>query len=236
MNKENPETENPQTPGLNIRDKRRIHIDYEAEDSASGSPENSSDAGASGDVTEFSVSVPDTDAVITELHNKLAEAEAKRLEAERERDDLVDRFRKGQIQIKAENDELRQRLQRSFEQKLEAARGELVASLLDVLDSLKLAVSAASVHQNKGSEFDSLLGGVRVTAQMFESKLMSMGASPVNSTGEIFNPELHEAVEMVPVDASQDGRVVDEMQTGYKFGDRLLRPARVRVGKAAAQG
>ncbi|MBO0862444.1 MAG: nucleotide exchange factor GrpE, partial [Chloracidobacterium sp.] len=56
--------------------------------------------------------------------------------------------------------------------------------------------------------------------------------SAVPSRGEEFNPEVHEAVEIVPVAKDQDNRVIEEFQTGYTFGARLLRPARVRVGRA----
>jgi molecular chaperone GrpE len=231
VSKQNSETDNKQ-PEIHITDRRRIHIDYN-----DGADNESAESafGSEGAAPDFVVSVPDSEAVIHELQNKLSEAEAKREEAERERNDLVDRFRKGQLQLKAENDEMRQRLQRNFEQKLEGARGEIAAGLLDVLDNLKLAISAAFVHEGKGAEFDSLLGGVRVTAQMFETRLSALGISPVTSAGEVFNPEIHEAVEMVEVDASLDGRVIDEMQTGYRFGNKLLRPARVRVGRAGGR-
>jgi molecular chaperone GrpE len=57
----------------------------------------------------------------------------------------------------------------------------------------------------------------------------------VNSVGAKFDPELHEAVDMVSVDPEDDGKIVAEYSKGYRFGDRLLRPARVQVGKALAQ-
>jgi molecular chaperone GrpE len=50
-----------------------------------------------------------------------------------------------------------------------------------------------------------------------------------------FNPEIHEAIDMVETDAEKDGKITAEYSRGYKFGDRLLRPARVQVGKALAQ-
>jgi molecular chaperone GrpE len=62
--------------------------------------------------------------------------------------------------------------------------------------------------------------------------MQSLGLTAVTSVGEEFNPEIHEAVEIVASPADQDNRVIEEFQTGYKFGDRLLRPARVRVGRA----
>ena len=67
---------------------------------------------------------------------------------------------------------------------------------------------------------------------MFESRMKSLGLREVPSTGEDFNPEVHEAVEIVGAAPEDDNRVVSELQPGYRFGDRLLRPARVRVGRA----
>ena len=64
---------------------------------------------------------------------------------------------------------------------------------------------------------------------------MSVGVEPVAAVGAEFNPELHEAVDMVETDPENDGRITTEYSRGYKFGDRLLRPARVQVGKAKAQ-
>lgn len=208
-------SDQPTDEGIKVSDKRRIILDGEA---------------APGEANEETAA--ESSAGTEELLTKLKEAETRRDEAEREKSDLVDRFRKAQVQLRAENDELRARLQRNFEQKLEAARGDMVAGLLDVLDNLKLAVAAGEASQGKAPEFDNLLGGVRATAQIFEAKLAAMGLTPVAGRGEVFNPEIHEAVELVPAAPEQDGRVVEELQTGYRFGDRLLRPARVRVGRA----
>src|SRR5262249_40469662 len=166
------------------------------------------------------------------LQAKLKEAEEKRIEAERQVRDFVDRFRHAQAKLKAETDEQRARLQRTFDQKLDAARGDVVSGLLDTLDNLKRAVAAAEKSDKKNTDFTALLDGVRATAQMFEARMQSLGLSAVPSTGEEFNPEVHEAVEIVPVSKDEDNKVIEEFQTGYRFGDRLLRPARVRVGRA----
>jgi molecular chaperone GrpE (heat shock protein) len=147
--------------------------------------------------------------------------------------EFSDRFRKAQEQLKAETDEIRARMNRTFDQKLEVARGDLVAGLLDTLDNLKRAVAAAEKSEKRGSDFNALLEGVKATASLFEAKMQALGLTALVSEGEDFNPELHEAVEIVPVDPEQDNKVIAEYQTGYKFGDRLLRPARVRVGRAS---
>jgi molecular chaperone GrpE len=167
------------------------------------------------------------------LQTKLKEAEEKLVDAERQVLDFSERFRHVQAQLLAETNEQRARMQRTFDQKLEAARGDLVASLLDTLDNLKRAVAAAEKGERKESDFNALLDGVRATANMFEAKMQNLGLSAVPGAGEEFNPEIHEAVEIVAVPKDQDNRVFDVFQTGYRFGNRLLRPARVRVGRAS---
>src|SRR5262244_4034821 len=151
---------------------------------------------------------------VEQLRARLKEAEEKRVEAERQVRDFADRFRHAQAQLRAETDEQRARLQRTFDQKLEAARGDVVAGLLDTLDNLKRAVAAAEKSDNKNSDFVALLNGVRATAQMFEARMQSLGLSPVPSAGEEFNPEVHEAVEIVPVAKERDNQVIEEFQTG----------------------
>ena len=168
----------------------------------------------------------------TGLKEKLGEAEAKRQEAERKLADYSDRFRKAQIEMRAENDELRARLQRNFEQKLESERGKLVESLLESLDNLKRAMAAAEASQLGEADLRALLDGIRATTGIFESRMKALGLTPVDSLGVEFDPEIHEAVEIVPVAPEEDNLVVAELQPGYRFGERLLRPARVRVGRA----
>src|SRR5499427_7996823 len=135
---------------------------------------------------------------VEQLRVRLKEAEEKRVEAERQVRDFADRFRHAQAQLKAETDEQRARLQRTFDQKLETARGDVVAGLLDTLDNLKRAVAAAEKTENKNPDFVALLDGVRATAAMFESKIQGLGLSAVPAVGQPFNPEVHEAVEIVP--------------------------------------
>ena len=171
--------------------------------------------------------------LVAELTAKLRESDEKLTEAERQVRDFAERFRSSQAQLRAETDEQRARLQRNFEQRLETARGDLVAGLLDTLDNLRRAIAAASNGEKREVDFDALFEGVRATAQLFDSKMQSLGLVRIQSEGEPFNPELHEAVEIVAVTPDLDNRVIQEYQAGYRFGERLIRPARVRVGKAS---
>ena len=72
------------------------------------------------------------------------------------------------------------------------------------------------------------------TARSFERALIDVGVEPVDSVGIAFDPEVHEAVDMAPADPENDGRVVAEYSRGYRFAGKLLRPARVQVGKSMA--
>ena len=74
------------------------------------------------------------------------------------------------------------------------------------------------------------MSGLRGTANGFESALANVGVEPVASVGAAFDPELHEAVDMT--EAAQDS-ITKEYSRGYRFGERLLRPARVQVGRAS---
>ena len=219
---ENQPTNHPAEPEVIVTDRRRVRSEGEV---IPAELEQESQEDSAGEQIE---SLPEVEL----LQAKLREAEDKRIEAEREVRDFADRFRHAQAKLRAETDEQRARLQRTFDQKLEAARGDVVAGLLDTLDNLKRAVAAAEKSENRNSDFVALVNGVRATAQMFEARMQSLGLSPVPSAGEEFNPEVHEAVEIVPVAKEWDNQVIEEFQTGYRFGDRLLRPARVRVGRA----
>ncbi|MFN7828561.1 MAG: nucleotide exchange factor GrpE [Acidobacteriota bacterium] len=205
---------------INVTDKRRVMVDGEAAASAE---------------VESATTIPvdaDPPPSLEELEGRLREAEEKRAEAERQARDLTDRFRSAQNQLRIEADEQRQRLQRNFEQRLETARGDIVTGLLDTLDNLQRAILAAEKSERHEADFDAFLDGVRATSQLFAAKMQSLGLVRVPSEGEDFNPELHEAVEMVQVGAELDNKVILEYQAGYRFGERLIRPARVRVGRA----
>jgi molecular chaperone GrpE len=211
---------------IRVTDKRRA-----TSDGPSGSIDNEDETSSDSSGTETEPSAVDS-SEIELLEARLKTAEERRAEAERQAQEFSERFRHAQAQLKLEAEEQRARMQRSFDQKLDMARGDIIASLLDTLDNLKRAIAAAEKSEKRGSDFDALLEGVRATASLFESKMQSFGLTPIECVGQEFNPELHEAVEIVSVPAARDNRVIDEFQTGYKFGERLLRPARVRVGRA----
>ena len=166
-----------------------------------------------------------------ELENRLIEETARREAAEAKLIGVQAKFNEAKAEIERETQEMRQRMQKSLEDRAKQGQYNFLLTLLPVLDNLNLAIAASE----KDSSFEHLLDGVKGTARSFEQALMSVGVEPVQSVGVDFNPEFHEAVEMVETDAENDGKIVGEFSRGYRLGDRLLRPARVQVGRGRAQ-
>ncbi|HEX4949164.1 MAG TPA: nucleotide exchange factor GrpE [Blastocatellia bacterium] len=213
-----------------INDKRRSV--READDTPEAETDDLPSDAFEIDLTQLHLDSAALERELEEMRVKLKDSEARRDEAVKSSEEFADRFRKAQLQLRAETEEVRARMQRTFDQKLELARGDVVAGFLDTLDNLQRAVAAAEETNEQGAAFEALRDGVRATAEMFEAQLKKLGLQAVVSEGEAFNPEIHEAVELAVVPKEQDGIVIAELQRGYKFGDRLLRPARVKVGRA----
>ena len=157
------------------------------------------------------------------------ELEARTQAAEQLALDVQNRFEKLKNRLQQETDETRQRLNRAADERTERSKAEFISRLLPALDNLERAIDAVEA----GGSMEQLITGVKQTAESFKNALNAAGVEPVVSQGELFDPELHEAVEITPAQAEFDGRVVNEYTRGYRIGDRLLRPARVAVGRAA---
>ena len=138
------------------------------------------------------------------------------------------KFEEAKSNLERETREMRERLKKTLEAKASHDQFNFLTTLLPVLDNLNLAVAASETD----SSVEHLRNGVVGTARSFEQALISVGVEPIESVGIVFDPELHEAVDMAPVEADSDGKITAEYASGYRFGDRLLRPARVQVGKA----
>lgn len=166
-----------------------------------------------------------------QLENKLKEEIIRREAAEAKLVGVQAKFEEIKTQMERETAEMRSRMQKSLEDRAKQGQFSFLTTLLPVLDNLNLAID----HAEKDSSLEHLLGGVKGTARSFEQALMSVGVEAIPSVGTDFNPELHEAIDMVETSAENDGKITAEYSRGYKFGDRLLRPSRVQVGKGLAQ-
>lgn len=127
-----------------------------------------------------------------------------------------------------ENDEFRKRLEINSQKRAEQLNGEFILNLIPVVDNLERAITSAE----NGRDFDSLLQGIKITQNFFINQLKTCGVERIEVCGKTFKPEDEEAVEVVEVNSKdKDNIVIDELEKGYRFKDRLLRPAKVRVGK-----
>lgn len=167
----------------------------------------------------------------TELENRLKEETTRRVAAEAKLVGVQAKFDEAKSAMERETQEMRGRLQKSLEDRAKQAQFNFLTALLPVLDNLNLAID----HAEKDSSLEHLLGGVKGTARSFEQALLSVGVEQIRAVGADFNPELHEAVDTVPAESENDEKITAEYSRGYRFGERLLRPARVQVGKALAQ-
>ena len=159
------------------------------------------------------------------------ELEARTKAAEKQVQEVQARFDQLRQQLQRETDETRQRLNRSADERAASEKARFIASLLPVLDDLRRAVEAGADNAPQ----EAMLEGIRRILTNFESALSGAGVEPVPAVGEEFNPEFHEAVDVEETDSDMDGRVIEEYSRGFRMGDRLLRPARVKVGRAAGQ-
>jgi molecular chaperone GrpE len=179
------------------------------------------------DPKNANVKSPEVIKLETELKNERLRREA----AEAKLVGVQTKFDEVKAQMERETQEMRGRLMKTLEERAKQGQFNFLTTLLPVLDNLNLGIKASETD----SSFEHLLSGVKGTARSFEQALMSVGVEPIAAVGEEFNPELHEAVEMVETSAENDDKIVGEFSRGYKFGDKLLRPSRVQVGKAISK-
>ena len=191
---------------LRVTDRRRINLDDDGAERVTAEPEQ-----------------PNLKPTYVE------ELEARTKAAERQVQEVQSRFEQLRQQLQREADETRQRLNRSADERAAGEKAKFIAALLPVLDDLNRAIKSENITR------EALLEGVRGIAGSFQSALANAGVEPIESVGEEFNPELHEAVDTEETDAEMDGRVIEEYSRGFRMGDRLLRPARVKVGRAAKE-
>jgi len=130
----------------------------------------------------------------------------------------------------ADLEEAKRRVRRDADKQIELMRAQVLESLLPVLDNLERSMAAAAERGSVGA----LLNGVRLVHSQFLAALAPFGLSRRSAVGERFDPRIHDAVAVVPVsDAREDGVVVSELEPAYVVGDRVVRPAKVQVGRAA---
>lgn len=141
--------------------------------------------------------------------------------AARESDDRQ-RLREAHDELQA----ARRRLEREADRSKQEAKAALIAELFPVLDSLDRSIAAAAGRE------DSFVEGVKLVRQQLEAVLLSYGVERLQAVGKPFDPNFHDAIGVVAVDdPSLQGVVMEEWEPGYRAGPRVLRAAKVQVGR-----
>ncbi|MGC2473637.1 MAG: nucleotide exchange factor GrpE [Candidatus Sulfotelmatobacter sp.] len=188
----------------NGKQKETTELDVEHELPAGDGNESSSNASGS-------AATPAGDGAI-------GEAELQKLKAER--DSLLDRLARAQ----AEFENARRRAAKEQQDFRDFASMEVIKSLLPVIDSFERALQSKS----DAAEFRS---GIELIYKQLQDGLAKLGVRPIAAKGEQFDPHVHEAIEMVETPDAADHEVLEEWQRGYKYKDRLVRPAMVKVAR-----
>jgi molecular chaperone GrpE len=149
-----------------------------------------------------------------------AVSEVEKLKAER--DALLDRL----ARLQAEFDNARKRAARDQQEFRDFAAADVIKTILPILDSFERALKV-------GGDSSEFRNGVELIYRQLQDALQKIGVQAIAALGQPFDPRLHEAIEMVDTTEVPDHHVLDELQRGYKYKDRLLRPAMVRVARNA---
>jgi molecular chaperone GrpE len=125
--------------------------------------------------------------------------------------------------LQAEFDNFRKRNAKEQQEYREYALAEALKTMLPILDSLDRAL------KTNAASLEDFHQGIELIDKQFHDALAKLGVQPVPAEGQPFDPNFHQAVQMVDTTEAEDNHVIEELQRGYKLRDRLLRPAMVRV-------
>ncbi len=182
-------------------------------------PETAEDVEARLEAEEREVAL-EADRVAVELER----AEGELAQARKEIETLKDKY----MRLLADFDNYRKRMQAEVEAARRDGEVRAIRAILPVLDDLERALEHA------GADPGAVAEGVRAVHQGFERILSGLGVEPVPGAGEPFDPSFHEAVGVV--EGEEDEKVAEVYQKGYRYGEQLIRPARVAVTKKKEVG
>ena len=133
------------------------------------------------------------------------------------------------LRRQAEFENYRKRVERERTEDRHKARADLLVELLPVMDNFERALTSL---QGSGADAAGLRHGVELIHRQLKDALTKFGLQPVEALGQTFDPHLHEAVTIEATDEHKENTVIEEFERGYKLGDRLLRPAKVKVASS----
>jgi len=162
--------------------------------------------------TEAQVEEP-VSAEVEALKKQLEEAEAR-----------VSEFKDSWMRSQAEFQNYKKRIERDNDMMRASMKGDIVKRILPVLDDLERAL------QNRPAD-ESWANGIELIVRKFQTTLESEGVKRIEAEGKEFDPNFHEAISNEPNDEVESGHVIAIVQNGYMLGERVIRPALVRVAQ-----
>ncbi|MEO2206788.1 nucleotide exchange factor GrpE [Paenibacillus pabuli] len=129
------------------------------------------------------------------------------------------------VRAQADFDNFRRRTQKEKEELAKYASMKLVTELVPVIDNFERAMATVP----EGTESESFSKGIQMIFRQLETVLNNEGLTAMETVGQPFNPEFHQAIMQVESDEYEEGTVVEEVQKGYMLKDKVLRPAMVKV-------
>lgn len=179
----------------------------EPEDAPEADPRGTGEAGVTRSATDVPVDVPSLQAALAEARSEAAEARDKYLRS------------------RADMDNFRKRIERTYADQSKAAQKDLLRRLLAVKDNIERALQYGESSQNG----EGIMEGVRLTQYQLEQLLEQEGVKSIDAEGKPFDPQFEEAVHSVNDPNVCDHTVVQVVRRGYTYGDEVLRPAQVVV-------
>jgi molecular chaperone GrpE len=136
-------------------------------------------------------------------------------------------WRERYMRLQAEVENLRRRWEQRYTTELAEARHAILRDMLPLADHLELAMRHSEMVE--GEQAQDFVSNIATTRQAFLETLRRYGVEPIGAEGQTFDPNLHEAVGQVHDANVPEGAIAQVVQTGYRAGDKLVRPARVLV-------
>ncbi len=132
----------------------------------------------------------------------------------------------------AETENMRKRLQKEKQEMTQYAMGNILTEFLNPIDHMEIALKHT---ENSSDDVKHWALGFKMILTQFKDVLTTNGVSAIESVGKPFDHNVHEAIEMVETADQKPGTIVEELVKGFKLGDKVIRPARVKVAKAPAE-
>jgi molecular chaperone GrpE len=184
--------------------------------------------------TEETVETPETDENVNNTEEQVAEPEEplsetdqlklQLAEAEAKIAELQDRY----LRQAAEFDNYRKRTMKEKADLIKSAAEKVIVAELPIVDDMDRALD----NMEKGMDADACIEGFKLIAQKFKNTLTQQGLEKIETDGQDFDTDFHEAIALIPAPSEElKGKILDCVQAGYKLGDKVIRHAKVAVGQ-----